>query len=193
MIAGMYVTLMSVIFAGAANMIFTKTSFYKKHANPIDRGVLFCDGRRIFGDNKTWVGFWGMVFFGALFQLLWGGICYAIKALGDMSELYKLYPNTPVFNLAVGTMFGFAYVVFELPNSFIKRRLNITPGKTGRGIVGVIFILIDQIDSLIGVVLVLSFLCNISFGEYWLYIILGAVTHITVNLILYALKIRKNI
>lgn len=193
MIAEMYVTLMSVIIAGAGNMIFTKSGFYKKRANPIDRGKVFCDGRRIFGDNKTWAGFWGMVFFGAVFQILWGFICSAIKPLENINELYRIFPNTPVYNLISGTLFGFAYVLFELPNSFIKRRLNIASGKTGKGFLGVIFFAVDQIDSLLGVVLVLKILCKISVAKYWLYILLGAFTHITVNLILYTLKIRKNI
>jgi len=32
-------------------------------------------------------------------------------------------------NALVGFALGFAYVLFELPNSFIKRRLDIAPGK----------------------------------------------------------------
>lgn len=193
MIAGMYVTLMSVIIAGAANMVFTKSEFYKKYAVPIDRGKVFHDGKRIFGENKTWAGFWGMVFFGAVFQLIWGIICSLFKPLEDISELYIFFPNTPVYNLISGAFFGFAYVLFELSNSFIKRRLNIASGKTGKGLLGVIFFIVDQIDSLLGVVLVLKILCGISAAKYWLYILLGAFTHITVNLILYILKIRKNI
>ena len=193
MITGMYVTLLPVILAGSANMFFTKTQFYRDHSFPIDDGRNFTDGKRIFGKNKTWAGFWGMVFFGAIFQLLWGAVCYLVKPLEDLNELYDNFSNNPAFNLAVGAIFGFAYVLFELPNSFIKRRLDITPGKTAGGAKGMFFFIVDQIDSLIGVVLALSLLSEMSFAKYWLYIFLGAFTHIIVNLILYALKIRKNI
>lgn len=174
-------------------MFYTKTEFYRNHRFPIDGGRNFFDGRRIFGNNKTWAGFWGMVFFGAIFQLFWGVICYAIKPLGNINELYYNYSNNPAFNLTAGAIFGFAYAIFELPNSFIKRRLDIAPGKTSGGVKGVFFFIIDQIDSLIGVVMVLNLLSEMSFAKYWLYIFLGALTHIIVNLILYALKIRKNI
>lgn len=193
MIAKMYVTLMPVIFAGAANMVFTKTSLYKKHSRPIDGCKTFSDGKRIFGDNKTWIGFVGMVFFGAMFQALWGVMCGVYEQLGKMNEIFETSPNTLIFNLSIGTLFGFAYVFFELPNSFIKRRFDIMPGKTAGGIKGAVFLVIDQIDSLLGVVLVLRFVCEMSFTKYWLYILLGALTHIAVNLVLYALKIRKNI
>lgn len=92
-----------------------------------------------------------------------------------------------------GILFGFAYMICELPNSFIKRRLNMIPGKTEKSTKGALFFFIDQIDSLLGVVLVLAILSRITFKEYWMYIVLGAFTHILINLILYALKIRKNI
>lgn len=192
MILGMYVTLMPVIFAGAANMIFTRTDFYKKHCKPIDGGKFFSDGKRIFGDNKTWAGFFGMIFFGAFFQMLWGYVCSASESMESINELYVYYPNRTAYNLTSGALFGLSYVLFELPNSFIKRRIGITPGKTAKGAVGLAFFIIDQIDSLIGVVLVLSLLSKISFAKYCLYILLGALTHIAVNLVLYALKIRKN-
>lgn len=88
---------------------------------------------------------------------------------------------------------GIAYVLFELPNSFIKRRLDIPSGKTVRGAKGCIFFVIDQIDSLFGVAAVLAVLYPMPFWQYFLYILLGAVTHIAVNSILYAVKIRRNL
>lgn len=189
----MYVTLMPVIFAGAANMVFTKTSLYKKYSEPIDGNKTLKDNRRIFGNNKTWAGFCGMIFFGGIFQVIWGWACALFNQLYLLNQMYISSPNTWIFNFAAGTLFGFAYVLCELPNSFIKRRLDIVPGKTANGLKGMIFFVVDQIDSLIGVVFVLSFICDITFAEYCLYILLGAFTHILINLILYMLKIRKNI
>lgn len=193
MIIKMYVTLMSVIIAGILNMLYTKTKIYSKNNSPIDGGKYFYDGKRIFGENKTWNGFWGMVFFSAASQLIWGIICSFSEKMTSYNQLYTELPNSAVVNLGAGVLFGFAYVICELPNSFIKRRLNIIPGKRGSGIIGIVFFIIDQIDSLLGVVLMLSIMSPISFKEYWFYIITGAVTHIAVNLLLYAIKMRKNI
>ena len=71
--------------------------------------------------------------------------------------------------------------------------MDIRPGKTEHSAVGAVFFVIDQIDSLIGVMLVLMAFSGISFGRYLGYLALGAGTHILVNLILYLLHIRKNL
>ena len=55
------------------------------------------------------------------------------------------------------------------------------------------FFVIDQIDSLIGVFLVLMYLTGISFYEYINYLILGGITHIVVNLVLWIVKVRVNL
>lgn len=186
----MYVTMFPVIFAGVMNMLFVRTRLYSTIKFPIDGGKTLSDGKRILGDNKTWAGFFGMTFFCALAQLLWGFVYLRIP---EMCYIYIRFDNTPVFNIAAGAAMGLAYVLFELPNSFIKRRLDIPCGKTVRGIKGCIFYLIDQTDSLFGVAAVFAALYPMSVRQYFLYILLGAVTHIVVNLILYKLKIRRNL
>jgi len=44
----------------------------------------------------------------------------------------------------------------ELPNSFVKRRLDIEPGDTASGLRGIVFYLWDQLDVLLGFWLVLA-------------------------------------
>lgn len=191
MIVKMFVTMVPVIMAGVMNMVFVKTKFCKRISFPIDRGKTFTDGRRIFGDNKTWAGFCGMVIFGALSQIIWGAVCKYF--LDGMNNFYTVHENTFIFNAISGAIAGFVYVLFELPNSFIKRRLEIPCGKTANGIKGTIFYIIDQIDSLIGVALVFAFIFPMKLWEYFLYIFIGAFIHSAVNLILWKAKIRKNI
>lgn len=191
MIIKMYVTTMPVIFAGIFNMLFVRTNIYKRLKKPIDGGLVLSDGKRLFGNNKTWIGFVGMILFAMISQVLWGFIC--IKLLKNMNYLYDYNSNTVSFNLFSGAVLGFAYVLFELPNSLIKRRFDIPDGKTVKGIKGRAFFIIDQVDSLIGVSLVLAIFYPMSLWQYFFYIMLGATTHIAVNLVLYKIKIRKNI
>lgn len=190
MILKMYVTMAPVIIAGVLNMLFVRTAFYKRHSKPIDGGKCFRDGKRIFGDNKTWAGFVGMMMAGAIAQVIWGFVC---PVMSGMNYFYDFHDNTVLFNLVAGAAAGFAYVLFELPNSFIKRRLDIPCGKTISGIKGKLFFIIDQIDSLIGVGMVFWLIYPMSVWQYFLYIFLGAFTHIAVNLLLYKTKIRKNL
>lgn len=111
----------------------------------------------------------------------------------EYNDLYNIYDNTILLNTIFGVLIGFVYMISELPNSFIKRRLNIDSGKTEKGMKGFLFFIIDQIDSLIGVMFVLFLFSNFSIWKYFGYVALGALTHITVNLILYFTKVRKNI
>lgn len=191
-ILNMYLTLASVIIAGVSNMIFTKTKTYKNKAKPIDRGRCLRDGKRIFGDNKTVIGFISMIMFNIVAQVICG-VIYKTLGIDYSLELYQEFYNIWINNIIIGFMLGFAYMICELPNSFIKRRIDIKPGKTDNGIKGFIFLIIDQIDSLIGVVLVLNIISDISIVKSIMYVILGAFTHISINYILYKLKIRRNI
>ena len=190
LILKMYITIIPVILAGIMNMLFVKTRLYSQLKRPMDGGKTLRDGKRLFGDNKTWAGFFGMVLSSALAQLLWGFVCLGFP---DMCFIYYRCGNTPLFNLAAGAAMGLAYVLFELPNSFVKRRLDIPSGKTVRGIKGCVFFIVDQVDSLFGVGLVYAALYPMPLWQYFLYILLGAATHIAVNSLLYAIRIRRNL
>lgn len=190
MILRMYVTMVPVILAGILNMLFVKTPVYGRLKRPIDGGRVLWDGRRLFGDNKTWAGFFGMILAGALAQLLWGWVCLGMP---EMCYIYSNHENTSLFNLLAGGAMGLAYMLFELPNSFVKRRLDIPCGKTVQGVKGAVFFVVDQVDSLFGVGIVFAMLYPMPLWQYFLYILLGAVTHIAVNWLLYKMKIRRNL
>lgn len=189
----MYITMMPVILAGISNMIVVKRKWFKKRATPIDNGKALKDGKRVFGSNKTWLGFWTMVGCSIITHIVWGLWCKHFEGLQDRNQLYLYYGNTLLYNAIVGAVMGIAYMVFELPNSFIKRRLDIADGKTEKGLKGKLFFVIDQLDSMFGVILVLAVVSKISFWQYINYVLLGGLTHICVNLVLYKLKIRRNL
>lgn len=191
-IRNMYVTAMPVILGGVANMVFTKTPLYRNHRAPMDGGRCWKDGKRILGDNKTWIGFASMVVLTAASQVFWGRVC-ARRGLNALHDIYRVRENTLGLNLASGTLFGLAYAVCELPNSFVKRRFDIRPGKTEAGAAGRVFFVVDQIDSLLGVFYVLKRYSGTSWARYLQFICLGAGTHVGVNYALYKLHIRKNL
>ena len=189
----MYVTLMSVILAGVSNMIFCKYPVFNKLNRPIDAGKNWTkDGKRLLGDNKTWKGFFGMVFFGAASQILWGLLSKSIPTLEATNYLYHYHTNTIILNAVVGACLGLAYVLFELPNSFIKRRFAITPGKQAQNKLRWPFIILDQIDSLLGCTLVLAALIPMTLGRYTAFVLLGGISHLAINQVLFQLKLRRN-
>lgn len=174
----MYITLMPVILGGIGNMVFVKSSFYKNHRKPID------NGKNIFGDNKTWIGAISMIVQVTTFQIL-----LSYTPLVKYNFIYENNKNLFSLNLIIGLLLGISYILFELPNSFVKRRLNIEPGKTKNWI----SYIIDQVDSIFGVTIVLFFYTEMTPLKFLEYIALGAITHGIINLILYYTKIRKNI
>ena len=189
----MYITMMPVILAGISNMVVVKRNWFKKRAKPMDGGKELKDGKRIFGNNKTWLGFLTMIGCSIVTHVVWGLICRLFTDMQNMNQLYLCYENTLLYNIIVGAIMGAAYMIFELPNSFIKRRLDIPDGKTERGLKGKLFFVIDQLDSMFGVILVLAVASKISLLQYINYVLLGGLTHICVNLILYKLRIRRNL
>ena len=174
-------------------MLWCKVGICDFLKKPIDFGKTAPDGKRIFGDNKTFKGFVGMIIFGALLSVLWGEILKGNETLNGLNYFYRSRSNTISYNLLIGTLSGFAYALFELPNSFIKRRLDITPGKNDiSGTKRFIFIFLDQADSVFGCVLVVCMFYPLPVWYYFVYVLVGALTHIIMNMLLYFCKLRKN-
>ncbi len=190
-ILSMYITLMSPILAGILNMVWCKSRILKSLAIPIDGNKKFIDGKRIFGDNKTWKGLIGYIILNIFTACLWGLIC-SVSKIEQYNFLYVNHGNTITYNIVLGILLGLAYALCELPNSFIKRRLNIAPGKTTKGAKKILFVILDQADSVIGCVLVVHCFYKMTLSFILAYIALGTITHILMNMILYFMKLRKN-
>jgi CDP-diacylglycerol--serine O-phosphatidyltransferase len=67
--------------------------------------------------------------------------------------LPMLVPFAAEQPLLWGLLLGTGYIVGELPNSFAKRQLGIAPGAAGQGAAGRVFWVVDQLDSLAGMLL----------------------------------------
>lgn len=192
MIMSMYLTLFSVILAGISNMVWCKLPVMKWANLPMDRELVLADGKRLFGKNKTWKGFFGMIFFNIIWQVLIGLLLNFTPPLEALNLIYLHETNNLSTNFVVGFWLGLAYVAFELPNSWLKRRLDIAPGKTASNPLKWIFIIIDQIDSLLGCALVIAWFVPISLPLYLAFVALGGLTHLVINQGLYVLKLRRN-
>lgn len=188
----MYLTLASPIIAGILNMVWCKLNLFNIPNVPMDMNSNFIDGKRIFGNNKTWKGFFGYIVLNIICSIIIGIICN-ICNLNDYNFFYINTQNTIITNIVIGLLLGLAYSLFELPNSFLKRRLDIEPGKTTNGLKKYLFIFLDQADSIFGIVLVVCMFYEMTLITYILYVLLGAVTHIIFNMLLYFAKLRKNI
>ena len=92
---------------------------------PVDLGKKFVDGRRIFGDGKTWSGFFGGVGTGIILGLIIFAIITVFNLhIGNFS--YSLTGTVGVLvTMCVGSLLG------DMAGSFIKRRIGIESGGKG--------------------------------------------------------------
>jgi hypothetical protein len=119
-------------------------------ARPLDFGATW-RGRRLLGDNKTWRGVVVMV----VATAGWAALLEWLASLGHWS-VGGAVPFEAMHPLGWGALAGAGYVAGELPNSFIKRRLEIAPGAPApAGLARAAFWTVDQVDSLAGVLVFL--------------------------------------
>ncbi len=139
---------------------------------------------RWFGENKTWRGVIAMPL------LTIAGVYLALMIEGSVSRRFFVgFAQQSV--ILLGIALGLAYILFELPNSFMKRRLGLAPGKLPDG-KRFWFALADQGDSAVGCVLAYRLFFTIDWPVILVFLILGTGLHLFFNVALYAAGLRKN-
>jgi CDP-2,3-bis-(O-geranylgeranyl)-sn-glycerol synthase len=137
------------VLAGFAQTAWFTTAVSRRLALPLDAGITL-GGRRLFGDNKTVRGFVVMVpATAAAFALL-------AMALG-CPACAGLWPMTPAAYARLGAWAGLGFMLGELPNSFVKRQLDIAPGGAAQSDAARrLQFAIDRADSGIGMLTAVS-------------------------------------
>ena len=139
---------------------------------------------KVFGANKTWRGVIVMTF-------------ATVPGVYVTILLEPLLGEAPLASIAVinawilGTALGLAYVLAELPNSYLKRRLQIAPGERAPKY-SFLFSLLDQADSAIGCALVYWLLIRTPWAVLFWMILIGPSIHLAANLFLYGIGLRKH-
>jgi len=97
------------------------------------------------------------------------------------------------YGYLVGILLGLGMTVGELPNSFIKRQLQIPPGQGKKGPLGVVFFLFDQVDLTIGIWIFLLFLVRPPLLLVLWSFPITIMLHLTIFILSYLLGVRKTI
>ncbi len=169
--------------AGVAHLAWLKSSWSKYFGQPLDGGLTY-RGRRVFGANKMLRGLLVMPFAAAL----------AFAALGPMRERLPGWLASGIWDLTAGyyALLGFAcglaFMLAELPNSFLKRQLDVPPGEAPRQkwLKPVCFVL-DRCDSVLGVMVVVAATLPVP-AQTWLWVlILGPASHALFSTLLHGI------
>jgi len=133
---------------------------------PIDLGKKFCDGKPIFGKNKTFRGFFSGLAVG--------------MAVGFMESLVFEYHILFGLLLSLGALFG------DLVGAFVKRRLGLAPGD--------LLPIVDQVDFVIGAILFSLPIClhTLSWELLAAVLIVTPPIHLLTNFVAYRLGLKSN-
>ena len=175
------------ILSGAAHVLWLRSAASMRFSFPIDCG-LSLRGKRIFGDHKMSRGFVVIVpATGAAFLMLYVFVRTAAPAFAA-----QLWSAAPWQYAAFGLWAGFGFMAGELPNSFVKRRLEIPPGRLpAHPSARSVCLVADRVDSILGMLGALSVVVSVP-TLTWIYVILvGAGIHWTFSVVLFALGVKE--
>jgi len=170
--------------AGILYFIWLSLPLAGKFNRPVDGGRHF-RGKRIFGENKTFRGFVGMGLAAGISFYIFGSFAgnLPVWIAGGMWDL------SPMNYALLGVWCGIGFMAGELPNSFVKRQLQIPPGcaAESRGYC-LVFFVVDHMDSLLGALLVMSMVVPVPW-KTWVYLLLvGPMIHLGFSALLFLFK-----
>ena len=175
--------LLAFTLAGFAQTAWFRHRWSYSFTTPID-GRMTLRGRRLFGDNKTLRGFVVMVPAAAAAFVLLAAIARPFDGAG-------LWPLTLWGYALLGAWAGFGFMAGELPNSFIKRQLDIEPGHAaGSSLAAAIHFAIDRIDSGIGMLAAIALAVPLPWQTIAIVLLVGPAIHWSFSLLMFRLGVK---
>jgi hypothetical protein len=173
--------------AGVAQTIWFAMPSSRALALPLDFGLML-RGRRLFGDNKTVRGFVVMVPAVAMaFAML------AILVDGRNPGSTRLWTLSPLEYALLGGWAGLGFMAGELPNSFVKRQLGIAPGGASRGRAFLVQLVVDRLDSGIGMLTALSVAVPTPWQTWAVVLTIGPFLHGAFSVVMFHLGVKPRL
>jgi CDP-2,3-bis-(O-geranylgeranyl)-sn-glycerol synthase len=172
------------IIAGCAQTAWFAWSGSRAFALPLDGGLTF-RGRRLFGNNKTIRGLVVMVPAGAIALPLTAA--FFERALPAPTGLWPL--TLPGY-AALGAACGLGFMLGELPNSFLKRQLDVAPGAAARGAGLPWQLAADRLDSGIGLLVAASLFVHVPWSTWAVVLSIGPLFHWSFSVLMFRLGLK---
>ena len=174
-----------VLVAGLGQVVVLKTGLLPGMAMPLDRG-LHWRGKPLLGSRKTWRGVIIMTTLSALIAGAQAGAARRSERLRALSP----FDYERINPWLLGITLGLGYCLAELPNSFVKRRLDIAPAGSANRFAWLQYV-VDQSDSVAGCLVALRFFYKPSWVETGLAFASGVALHVGVDQLMHALGVKR--
>lgn len=178
--------LLAMSAAGCVHVLWLKSGVAGRLTQPLDAGLTL-RGRRLFGPNKMLRGLLAMPL----------ASCASFALLGALREglprwLARGMWSMPAAQYALlGLASGLAFMLAELPNSFVKRQLGIAPGlPASNPFLRTVFFVVDRCDSVLGVLIAASLLVPLPAATWGWVLLLGPCVHALFSVILHRLGVK---
>lgn len=173
---------LSLSTAGVFQVAWLRTGLSTKFTHRVDLG-LTVRGRPLFGENKTLRGFIVMVPATGFSFWAWS------RVLADLNGLWALSAWEFV---VFGCLAGAGFMAGELPNSALKRQLDIAPGEApSQPWLRRLCLVLDRTDSLLGSLLTMSFYVRVPWTVWLGCLLVGPGIHAIFSFLLYRLGVKK--
>lgn len=169
--------------AGIAHVAWLKSRLSKRFSQPLDGGLTL-RGRRLFGPNK----------------MLRGLMVMPVAAAGTFAALAAIREYLPgwidagIWDLtsgefaALGFAAGLAFMLAELPNSFLKRQFDVPPGEApDQGWLKPVCFVLDRCDSVLGVMVVVALAVPVPPATWVWVFLLGPMSHALFSAVLHGI------
>jgi CDP-diacylglycerol--serine O-phosphatidyltransferase len=167
--------LFPILIGGTLHMAVVKDDRFDRLAKPIHR--------EWFGSTKTWRGVLAM----SIFSIVGA---YALDVIFGPSLAHATFDFHRLTPAELGLALGVTFILAELPNSYVKRRLGIAAG--GRADrYQFVFTLGDQLDSVVACGLLYVFALGMPWITFLVLLPVGVVTLLIVKRALFHLGLKR--
>lgn len=172
--------------AGAVHVLWMWLAPPGALRQPLDMNVTL-RGRRLFGANKSLRGLVMMPLAGAA---SFAAFAASRSLLPDWLAA-GMWPLAPGEYALIGMLAGLACMLAELPNSFVKRQLDITPGELPRGgALRFAFIAADRIDTPLGMMIAVSGMVAVQPTTWIWVLLLGSGVHAALSALMHLMGVK---
>jgi CDP-diglyceride synthetase len=179
--------IVAFVLAGFAHSAWLGSRWSRRLSIPLDGGARI-RGRRVFGDNKTVRGF--VVMIPAAAVAFWA--LYLVVSLVGPSVKGSLWQASARDYAVLGAWAGLGFMLGELPNSFIKRQLDVAPGQAPRGrTAALVSFIVDRLDSIVGMLLAITLAAPTPWLTWAFVILIGPAIHFAFSVLLYRLGVKE--